>query len=677
MKEKAIYAPGELKKVRDRLGDIDGGEAKRMTRILGGEIGIERFKDPPKPSGLLAKGAAKRAAVEADKVFPLRRVVTAEDAGGVEETKKSSPVAADPGDNPALPVRPAYRERIKLDRYAAKAGFEIKTFIQALVSVLSFINPPPDYLNPAFVAKRMNEYYKQIENLVLSTRSLFPRSSRHLTEQLRLASPFACEVLEIIRRWDIEQIASDLTHFQAHPRRVRVQDFAGILKHIYRPLFILELLDTETQITEVYKLLYRHISGSGDPSAHEKHLEKIQIALTALRFIRKDVRFLLYPLLMKLLSDRWLPYELFFSARRNRYLDLIGASEDDRILPADFTRPVKVLASEEEKKEENASKDAEKPGETQRKPITAMEERERKALGKGLQTMEILFPKAGWDRLSEYPDLYPYFREVFSLKKEYALISPSDPLFQIAVLARVLEEFIYGLRYAAFASYTSPDGTPGNAGDMLTPILNNWQYIVENSFEREYLPRLTEYCRVLENTAESSTSVYARRLLNELYWLRRLYFFPYYKFESAGPPPFSRQEITPLYVEIRKLRKVLTAVAAGIEQGFMAGGVEVKAHCDGIDNPWEYYEFQVPNPLSKRLDALLSGKKRNNAALIFFTLSTVVVLDNLINNEESWAYAGPVGPFFRSLNGEGVIPTPGVDVNVDAEELFKQSLKKV
>jgi hypothetical protein len=155
-----------------------------------------------------------------------------------------------------------------------------------------------------------------------------------------------------------------------------------------------------------------------------------------------------------------------------------------------------------------------------------------------------------------------------------------------------------------------------------------------------------------------------------------LYFLPYYKFESLVPPPFQRGEINSIYAKIRNLRKYLTAVAAGIEQGNRVGGAESHAPCTGIDNPWEPYVFEVPNPLSIRLDVLLAPKARNNASLVFFCLAVVTVLDKIINSEDSWAYSPRPGPLFRSVNGEGVMPLTGVDAQVDADALFKQSLKK-
>jgi hypothetical protein len=232
------------------------------------------------------------------------------------------------------------------------------------------------------------------------------------------------------------------------------------------------------------------------------------------------------------------------------------------------------------------------------------------------------------------------------------------------------------MRYVRFAAITGPDGNLTNIEGNLSDIINNWRGNIDLSFAKGYLPRLAEYCRILENSAESRISPYAKKIVNELHWIKRLYFLPYYKFEIIGPPPFQKQDIVNIYNVVRTLRKYLMSVAMGIEQGTRQGGAEAKASCNGISNPWEPYNFEVPNPVSSHLDMLLAPGKRNNACLVFFSLSAVTVLDYIINNEDSWAYANRSKPLFRSINGEGVTPLFGVENKIDAEKIFRNSLKK-
>jgi hypothetical protein len=210
---------------------------------------------------------------------------------------------------------------------------------------------------------------------------------------------------------------------------------------------------------------------------------------------------------------------------------------------------------------------------------------------------------------------------------------------------------------------------------VISRIINEWHGYLEDSLGKEYLPRLTEYARLVDGSPESRTSNYAKRTLTELLWVKRLNFLPYLRFESSVTShPYRKQDSVPLYSAVRELRKVLTGVAAGIEAGIKS---KSSGPFNGIDNPMEPYNFQIPNPVSKRLDALLGGKtskKKTNAALVFFTLSVVVVLDSIINDKDSYAYTDPADCPFRSINGEGIKPLFGVDQRVNADLLFKTSL---
>jgi hypothetical protein len=705
-KAKAIYAPGELDRVRGKLGELDADEAKRMARILGGEVGYERTREEDERQKY-RPGKTRRETV--DVVVGHRpggsgrARGTRESRPGPENGRVGGPAAASKkpprktiggefADDPKVPFKISYLERIKMDRFAAQPEFDIKSPGQVLFSFFSIISDPPDYVNPLFVNKRIGEYYRRIEQLVTSTRTLFPRNNKKRSEKLRQLSPFVFSVLDTIRYWNIERISGDLSKIQSHPRAVKVIEFTDILKAVYKPLFILEKLDTDLHIRGSYKLLYKLLYIENPLDAKEKYQDHIRNALASFVQVRQDVHYFLYPLLMRMLSDRWFPYELFFTERRRRFMAFLNVSPGDQINPAEINaRPVESGGPEKD-----AADDGEPPGESpgpeapeplqeedpddpeviERKARQAAMEAERKALDRGIAVLEALFPKAGWDRLSTFPDLYPYFVDTFNMKKGFELIAPTDPLLQVAVLMLILEELFFGLRYVSFGTITGADANPIRVEDYLGSIINNWRRYIELGFHKEYLPRLVEYCGILENAADSRNSVYARRTLNELHWAKRLYFLPHYRFESLGPPPFQKRDTTPIYGEIRLLRRYLSEVAQGIELGVRQGGAASQAPCEGIDNPWDPYNFEVPNPVSLRLDALLGTKKKNNSSLIYFTLAVATVLDYLVNKENSWAYEGRPGPLFRSVNGEGSIPVFGVETKLDADHIFRQVMKQ-
>ena len=689
-KPNEIYEPGELNRVRGKLGPIDVQEAKRMAQILGGEVGSEKSAAPARDGSRARRETVELVVPGKKRKRPGRAVeiISSDDDDELLLSRPAPKASDDPADDPSIILKIPYAERIKMDRYAAQFDFEIKNSMQVLMSALTFVGEPVDYVNPRFVTKRMNSYYGKIEALVTSTRGLFPRNNARRSERLKKTSPYVFSILDVIRHWNIEKINADLSKLQARHRQVKATDFADILKAIYKPLFILEKLDIEAHIKGAYKLLYKIIYIENPMETKDKNQDLIRTALTSFAEVRRSVQYLLYPLLMKLISDRWYPYERLFIERRHRYIAFIGASESDQLKPVDInldqaeSAKAEAEQQEEENKEEAESQENKKeedpddPKVIERKAKEAAAESDRKALSHSLGVMETLFPEAGWDRLSDYPDFYPYFVNLYGLRRGYELIAPTDPLQQVVPLMHILDDLCVGLRYVTFGSVTGPDGRLTKVEDQIGKIITGWRRYIDDSFNKEYLPRLLEYCRILEHSAESRTSSFAKRTLNELRWSKRLYFLPYYKFESLGPPPFPSQDAITIYGEVRTLRKYLTLVAAGIEQGNRKGGAEAKAPCPGIENPWDPYNFEIPNPVSKRMDALLSPAKKNNAVLVFFALSAATVLDNLINNENSWAYSERPGAIFRSVNGDGTVPQFGVDQKLDADQIFKDAQKR-
>ncbi|AEJ20924.1 hypothetical protein [Gracilinema caldarium] len=672
---KAIYEPGELEQTRQRLGDLDPEEARAIAEKLGGEIGIEKSPEPPKQTrnnfnrsetvNVSVKGGLRSS-------VPKHRVE-------VLETKEPNPLTIkrtsriDKGDDPDQPFKTNYRERIKMDKLAAQVEFEIKTPMQVLISRLSLFSDPPDMLNPDFVTHRMNEYYSRFESLVTSTRSLLPRQNIRRTEHFKKVYPEAFAIIDTIRFWNIDLINTELSRLQAHPRNVKTSDFSDILKAIYKPILLLEHLDIENDIKEAYKRLYSILVEEDPVEAKEKYQGYIKSAIVAYSIIIKSIRYLLFPLLMKLVSDTCYSYESLFKARRKRIFSFLNISEKDRLQP--------VPPRETQHKEQpaaNESHNKEEPTEAKHKEPDKEPEPISKGVLRGLETLESLFPGLPWQKLSSYPDLYPYFSKLFYLKKEYELIAPTDPLQQVAILMHILEELYYGLRYVSFSAIQVTDQEVEPVDIIINRIISNWPQYQEQILEKEYLHRLNEYCQILENSSESRTGSYPKRILMDLHWIKRLFFLPYYKFDSFSAPTIHKLDIPSFYSEVHTLKRLLTTVAASIDKAKKAGGPETGVNCDGIDNPWDPYLFQVPNPLSVRIDALLGGKnskQRTNAALVYFTLAVTTVLDYIINNQSSWAYTNDAGIIFRSVDGEGAIPLYGTQTDIDPDLLFKEALK--
>ncbi len=684
---RAVYEPGELDRVRQKIGPLDPREAKRMAELLGGEVGIERSDEQDNPLTrpsihkktveVVVPGSSKRTgSVEVMSPAAQRRQRQQQQ----RQEKTISREKKDPSDDPSVPFKAGWLERLKMDRFAAQPSFEIKNSGQTLSSVFGIFSPPPDYVNPDFVSGRLSEYYSSLQTLVVNTRSLLPRNNPVRGDKLQRLSPFAYKVLDVIRSWPLEVYSSCLAKLQASPRDVLVSDCIDILRSVYRPLFLLERLDSKTHILECYKLAFKIVSLEDPDEARRRYQPAVRAAMAALEYTREHIHYLLYPLLMKAISDSWFSYRELFVKRRRRFLSFIGVEANAQIaVPSRIVPENTGEKSDEESGKPDSAKATASPVETPPPRETFDPSTMPTAVRKGLETLDMLFPEAGMKKLWEFPDLFPYFKDVFDMPKGFELIAPEDPMQQAIVLIHILEEFFYGLRYVSFGSVPDNDGELVHIDQKADRIMSSWHDFIERLLVKEYYSRLTEYCRVLDNAAESRTSRYAVNLFGETLWIKRIFFMPRFSFENMlAAPPFRNQELPRLHESIHELRRILTHVAAGIEKGMKAGGASTNADCPGIDNPWASWVFQVPNPVSLRIEALLPERKtvrRTNAALVFFTLSVVSVLDYILNDPGSWSYLEREYYPYRSVDGRGNKALYGTEGEIDTMYLFREALR--
>jgi hypothetical protein len=677
MGKKAIYEPGELDNVKKRLGPIDEKEAKRMQRLLGGEVGEEKnVASNAESQGRLGQSGGKRNDYLAGTGSKPKHLVevAASDSNG-----KLSFAAAPKFQKPAVP---SYSERVKMDICAGSSEFGIKTMGQVFISRLYFFNAPRDKVSQWFVKSDLNEYYEHLESLVTSTRLLFPRSNVELRQKLQSSSRTAFIILNTIRQWKIDVISSELAKLQAHPRDVLVNDFETMLREIYKPIYIMEKLDPEKDIRRAFQVLYDIIFLENPAAETEKTGSKIDEAVKSWQFVCSKLRYLLYPLLMKTISSYYQQYDFFFTENSENYSRFLGLTESERIFPdslkindaetSDAEQPdgsetgydAEAGGGEPESDLYDVIDDSEKEKQNKQREMDAAEKR---AVERGIQILETLFPQSPWKKLEEFPDFYPYFADVFEIKKNGELIAPQDPVHPVLILAQIIEELLYGFRYIKFV------GTPNSAS--LNDIVDDWHTAISESFEKKYLPLLNEYAHHFEYSAQKRNSTYAVNIASDIHWIRRYYFLPYYDNMPPTPPSFLKKDVISLYAVVRRLRKDLAECALAIEEANKKGGAPGNVMVDGIENPWEGYNFQVENPLSKRLNAMLGKNQRNNTSLIFFTLAIVTVLDSYLSNKNSAAYRADTEILFRSSGTGEFKPIFWVEKQSDTYSLFKKSIE--
>jgi hypothetical protein len=663
-KDRAVYAPGELNTIKKRLGPVNEKDAKRMQKILGGEVGRERDSYEEEKIRKEAD-AAKAAAFEAQKVKHIVELPPDEDEAKKPAFRKSASRRVN---------KLTYSERVRMDECCGEVENGIKSPWQVFVSKISLFKAPKDKVNPYFIKVILDEYYKQIEILVTSTRLLFPRNNTARALTLKKTSPFAFSVLDTLRQWELNKISTEIAKFQRHPRDVYISEFHTILREIYKPVILLQKLAIEPYIQLAFDKLYSIIYLS-NPGEAEGLRPKITAAISAFEYIRAHITVCLYPLLMKILGDYYLPREEFFTENRAKVLDFLEISEEAIIkIPApsaleDDVENTKDGAKEEVAGEEQgggAVEDVRESGE-EKEARREKEAAAERSLDKGRHILEKLFPRSPLDGKTDGGDLFPYFAEILDLKKGTEIISPLDPSLLALVLARIVSELLFGLRSVQFNFNT-------NEEDYITPVLEEWQKTIDESFYNNYVPKLNEYAHMFETTRRNIKSQYSMNLLNDIQWMRRYYLFPLYDYKSGIPPSFSKKDIHSLHFISRQMRKILTDIAQDIDLAVKNGAPESGAVCFKIKNPWDAYEFQIDNPLSKRLNSLLPKKQQINVSLIFFTLAVCSVLDNHLNNHSSPAYSFDKDIVFRSVNNGGEEPVFWVEKRDDTEALFKKTI---
>lgn len=99
-----------------------------------------------------------------------------------------------------------------------------------------------------------------------------------------------------------------------------------------------------------------------------------------------------------------------------------------------------------------------------------------------------------------------------------------------------------------------------------------------------------------------------------------------------------------------------------------------------IANPWEKYKFDLPSPVSRRLDVLLGARQSErssatNGNLIRCTHNVVAVLDWWVGNPQSPAYAVENPPLYRVSEKDGG-PVFSVPLRNDQNQLFTEGVRR-
>ena len=623
------YDPGELDRTRSRLGELSREEARRMARVLGGEVGVERIEAGVEEKYRRLQELNRR---HSDHFVPPAPGIAAGRRPHAEPHRSQLDRSARP--------RIGFIDRVRMDFLAARPEHRIKSNSGAFASLLSAFGPVTDYINPHFIRNADTAFYTTIENLVIAVRRLSARYEK--ATQTIPKNRYFMSILTIIKEWEIEGMSSELARLQANSRRVRVEECAELCRMIYRPVLRLVELDPNYHIGQALKHYYDVSMLSLPKESSEVDKVKLQYSMAKEMQLRVfvDLKRRLYPLLMKLATARFSSYTELFDEQRELLLSFVGLSADKLV-------PVKELRTNAESSgqpESDAPPEpiagAEEAGAPVEEELDVLAGQLPEDVQRGLDLLDDLFPQAGWRRVTEFPDMYPYFQPILGLPRGTELIPSDDPLQQITVVAAILQELFYGFRAIRFGTLLDEEGKSNRIGEAVEELTGKWHLFLDELVGKSYVSALTEFARQSERGgADLRHSEYSAKLESDLLWTKRRYFLPKLNVKILkGLRPNVASQVPKLWETVREVRELLEGVIFDI-----AGGRAL-----AIENPADEFVFAVEGFISKRLRSILIrreqkeefiGRRTSNVSLVFNTLLLLRSFDYLLNDERSFYYA--------------------------------------
>ncbi|TFG58132.1 MAG: hypothetical protein E4H36_15640, partial [Spirochaetales bacterium] len=354
-KPKEQYEPGELSRTRSALGPLTKEEARRMAAVLGGDVGIERGDAGVEQKYQnLGESARRKTDHFTKKVsftgpgVPGREVPGASGKSSAAYSGSGRGLAREdtiPQGKTSVP----YRDRVKINFLAARNEHRIKTKGAAFLSLFSLILPVKDKINPAFIEEGDILFFKHIENLVISVRGLLALNRKNNVKPI--TNSFYLDILMTIAEWDIETLHTELNHLQRSAGNLHVESCADLCRIIYMPMMRLINLDPVLHIGKAVRHAYEYdMAGiQKKTEAHNRINNFYSVAAAEIPFVFKELRFRLYPLLLKLLNGGFCTYDYFFKRYFPQILGFVGLKAESII--ADLHEPAKPSAEAPEKKE--------------------------------------------------------------------------------------------------------------------------------------------------------------------------------------------------------------------------------------------------------------------------------------------------------------------------------------
>ena len=659
----AKWEPGTLDKTRQNIGNISKEEAARMTKVLGGEIFVEKSKPIdynalPKKSSTYTHRTSGKSAGDVAAMTARSRSSGGSSAGEEKEEAPKKKTSAD-----GLPSIPS-KEAALMDKLMMSDDYKIKPNYGIFNFVRKFWKNGTELVSKNFIEYNLKVHVEHLQSFMTTVKSIMQVSPDSYKSKIANDDQDKFRFLRAVNTWTMGTIKTTALDLQGHPDSVTVGMMVPFIKAVYRDLLKVYYLGEQT-VSNIFKDIYNDLVKY--PKADKEALIKLsKEGLTEWIYVYTQVIKGLYPLLMRMCSSKYEVFPYFFTNQTASIFTFLGITKFDLILPQ---KKETAKYTPEESGAEESSREEEKEEEKDEEPEGGMDDIVRT----GLNLLNTLFPQAGFNHLETMPDMFPYFEPLYDFEDGYNVISPQNPMMITMVLIRISEDIFTGLRNVQFTSDSEEDG---DDRESLSTVLNEWSSYRETLFEKHYLDELLELVNKQYSQTDFKTSTFGKKLITSLLWRTRYDFLPYYEFEQLLlEKPMRDSQFRPFCLRTTFLRNSFAAISRSAD-----AAAKDKGTVHGIANPWAKYVFDIPNIVSKRMDVLLGAKRNSketaatNANLIKYALCVVAVLDWWVNSKSSPAYSTDSSQLYRINERDGG-PAFSVPLRNDQNKLFADAVK--
>lgn len=641
----ADWAPGTLDKTRKNIGDISKSEAEAMAKKLGGEVMYEKSA----PSTLTGTSHSKGAIVRSSPMVNNGPSNSSSSSG----TNSSSPATSSSSktSNYTLPVIPKKMNSL-IDKVMMSPEYKIKQNYGFFNIFRSFSKNGTEKVNPDILNYLLPQQISHLESFITMIKTIIQSAPSTYKSKISGNTEPKFKFLKMIAGWSMQKIKIELVNLQNKDKPLLVSDYVPYTQTMFRMILTVYYYGS-SQIPKLIKEIYNDLCQYPDINK-EKFQKLSKQAMTDWIYIEDQIIKRMYPMLLRMCCTSYETYSAFYTTRIAEILKFVGLHKFDLLMPEKDSKP----AVEEKPKP--------KPKAPPQKGI------KDSTVDAGLKLLNQLFPGAGFDKLDEHKDLYPYFQPLYNFEEGFNMLSNENPVQLIIVLHRIIEDCLVGCRNIKFVE----EEEPKKGTDTLITALSEWSAYREETFERLYCNPLKELVNSSYSQADFDKSHIGKRIITSLLWQVTYHFMPNFKFDQLIlEHPTDESEIRPLFHRTDFLRKQLTIAVNECD-----AVAKTRGPTKMIENPWEHYHFEVKNEVSKRLDVLLGAQNKTsttsatNANLLKYTLCFISVLDWVINNPDSPAYQSNPMHIYR-INPEDGKPAFSVTERTDQNKLFVESIK--